>query len=100
MACHGEKGPGGAEVSAAEAWRIFAKDHEGAALAHDFHERLKARGVWVWKDGAIEDVLETSKREKGWITKLEQDLAVMEPTVFRSKYPAVGEFLNWVRSGV
>ena len=84
--------------SAAKAWRLFAQDADGAAIADAQHEKLKVCGVWIWKEGTIEDVLGIAEKGEEVIQQLEQDLPKLTSTQLAAQYPAMVQFLSWLKN--
>jgi predicted ATP-dependent endonuclease of OLD family len=82
--------------TAAKVWALFAKDAEGAKITTDQHTKLKAHGVWVWREGTFEDVLGVSDKGEAAIQAIEQDLPKLKAADLKAKFPAVAEFLDWL----
>lgn len=82
--------------TAAKAWALFAKDGEGKKITEALHIKLRARGIWVWKEGTIEDVLGVSDKGEDAIESFEQGLASMDAELLRKQYPSMREFFGWV----
>ncbi|MCR6655061.1 MAG: hypothetical protein NVV63_04430 [Opitutus sp.] len=83
--------------TAAKIWRLFAQDTDGAKLAAAQHEKLKALGVWVWREGTIEDVLGIADKGEDVIQQLEQELPKLTADQLVGMYPTMIEFLDWLR---
>jgi hypothetical protein len=84
--------------TAADAWAVFALDPDGAALASRQHENLKKLGIWVWKEGTIEDALGVSGKGEAAIQALEHSLASCRGPDIRAQYPSIAEYLDWLVS--
>lgn len=82
--------------TAAKVWRLFSQDPEGTKIVSEQHVKLKTRGVWVWRDGTIEDVLNVSDKGEDIIQELEQEIPHNRANDLMTKYPTVAEFLNWL----
>lgn len=82
--------------TAADAWALFAKDADGAKIAAAEHAKLRAYGIWVWKEGTIEDALGINDKGEEAIQTVEQGLAAMKRADVRTSYPSVAEFLDWL----
>ncbi len=84
--------------TAADAWALFALDSDGAALASRQHESLKKLGIWVWKQGTIEDALGVSDKGEKAIQALEHSLASYKGPDVEAQYPAIAQYLDWLVS--
>lgn len=82
--------------TAAKVWRLFSEDQEGAKIASEQHEKLKLHGIWIWKDGTIEDVLGIAEKGEDIIQQLEQELPNLNATGLKEKYPQISGFLDWL----
>lgn len=82
--------------TAAKVWRLFAQDSAGATIAAAQHKKLKKHGVWVWKEGTIEDVLSIADKGEEVIQQLEQDLPKLSAAQLAAQYPSMAEFLVWL----
>lgn len=82
--------------TAAKVWRIFSQDAEGAKIASAQHEKLKPHGVWIWKEGTIEDVLGIADKGAECIQQLEHELPKLTAADLAAKYPVIAQFLNWL----
>ena len=82
--------------TAAKVWRLFSEDPEGAKIAWEQHEKLKCHGIWIWKEGTIEDVLGIVGKGEDVIQQLEQDLPTLDALSVAARFPAVAEFLGWL----
>jgi putative ATP-dependent endonuclease of OLD family len=82
--------------TAAKIWRLFAQDTDGAKIAATQHDKLKAVGVWVWREGTIEDVLGIADKGEDVIQQLEHELPKLTATQLAAKFPAMVQFLNWL----
>ncbi|NIF83528.1 AAA family ATPase [Comamonas sp. Tr-654] len=59
--------PKSGNVSASDAFEMVAKDPNAVTHIHNIHQKLKAKGIWVWTVGAIETPLGLKgKTEKSW----------------------------------
>lgn len=67
-----------------------------ARLAAAEHAKLRKYGIWVWKEGTIEDALAVSDKGEEAIQTLEQALAALTTADVRSSYPSVADFLEWL----
>lgn len=84
--------------TAAKVWALFAKDAEGAKIVAVEHTKLLAHGVWVWKEGTMEDVLGVSGKDEEALQALEQDLPKLKGADLKAKFPTIGKFLDWLTS--
>jgi putative ATP-dependent endonuclease of OLD family len=82
--------------TAAAAWALFAKDPDGAKIAAAEHAKLRAYGIWVWKEGTIEDAFGISDKGEEAIQTVEQGLAALTKTDVKANYPSVVEFFDWL----
>jgi putative ATP-dependent endonuclease of OLD family len=82
--------------TAAKVWRLFATDKDGAEIVSDQHEKLKKHGVWIWKEGTIEDVIGISEKGEAAVQKLEQEIPTHTPMDLEKKYPSIVLFLKWL----
>ena len=84
-------------ISAATTWSTFAADAEGAPIALECHDDLKARNVWAWPVGCIEDVLgEKDKGEEAIIIQ-EERLRVMAAEDIVRQMPTFKTCFDWIR---
>ena len=81
---------------AAKVWRLFSEDSEGAKITSEQHEKLKGHGIWIWKEGTIEDTLGIMDKGEDVIQQLEQDLPTLDAPSMGVRFPAVAEFLGWL----
>ena len=86
----------GTKWAAAETWSLFAKDKEAVKIAEARHEAFKKNGVWIWKQGTIEDVLGVSDKGEEAIQAMEEQLQKLTKAEIQTKYPAIAEFLDWL----
>lgn len=88
----------GSQVSASDAWAFMAADGAGGMIAESVHSALKARSIWVWKQGSVEDVIGYS--DKGEDAIIEQENRLRKMTVEEVKFtmPEVVSCLEWIRS--
>lgn len=84
--------------TAAAAWALFAKDADGAIIAASQHAKLRGYGIWVWKEGTLEDVLGVSDKGEEAIQALEQDAPSHKGAALKAKYPGIAEFLDWLKN--
>jgi hypothetical protein len=82
--------------TAADAWALFARDADGAKIAAAEHKKLKAHGIWVWKEGTIEDALGLSDKGEEAIQAAEQTIATMSKADVKANYPSVADFFDWL----
>jgi putative ATP-dependent endonuclease of OLD family len=82
--------------TAAAAWALFAKDPRGAKIASEQHEILKAHGIWIWKNGSIEDVLGVANKGEEIIRDMELELPKLKAADFKMQFPEVADFLDWI----
>lgn len=82
--------------SASKVWRLFAQDQEGAAIVTVQHEKLKAHGIWIWKEGTIEDVLGITDKGEDIIQKLEQEIPTYSAAALAINHSVIVEFLEWL----
>ncbi|UHL63511.1 AAA family ATPase [Paralcaligenes sp. KSB-10] len=81
---------------AADTWAIFAADPEGAEISTNLHDTLRARNLWLWKVGCIENV--TNHLEKGEEAILAQELAIesMDAQALEAAMPEIGRCFDWL----
>jgi hypothetical protein len=82
--------------TAAKVWRLFSEDADGAKIASEQHEKLKLHGIWIWKDGTIEDVLGIAEKGEDIIQQLEQEFPKLNASGLKGKYPQISCFLDWL----
>jgi hypothetical protein len=80
---------------AARGWALFAQDAEGSKIVLEQHEKLKASGVWIWREGTIEDVLGLVDKGEEVLYLTEQNLRSLSATDLRANYPSVAVFWDW-----
>jgi putative ATP-dependent endonuclease of OLD family len=79
-------------------WEAFARDTEGASLVGQVHDELLAQGIWMWRVGAVEDVLHIAGKGELVIEQQEQVLGAMSSADVRSKFPELAECFQWLNS--
>ncbi|MER1939892.1 AAA family ATPase [Castellaniella sp. FW104-16D08] len=81
---------------AADTWAIFAADPEGAEIATNLHDTLRAHSLWLWKVGCIENV--SGHPEKGEEAILAQELAIgsMDARAIKADMPEIGCCFDWL----
>lgn len=90
------KGTG--DLTASEAWAIFADDVDGKQVVHRVHEQLKDKGVWVWPVGSLEDVTGHKSKGEDAILDQEEKIRRMEPDDLDSEMPLLRQCLSWIQS--
>jgi len=81
---------------ATDVWGLFAKDGDGGKIVAAQHEKLRAHGIWIWKEGTIEDVLGLADKGEEVIQDLEQSFSKLNAANLKSKHPSIVEFLDWL----
>lgn len=84
--------------TAAKVWGLFAQEKEGSAIALSQHEKLKAHGVWIWKEGTIEDVLGITDKGEEVIQRLAQELPKLTAGELAARFPSIAQFFAWLES--
>lgn len=83
---------------AADAWAIFATDHEGKILAKKVQEDLKAHRIWAWSEGCIEQVTGQENKGEDAIIEQEQLLQDIHSSDLEREMPAFKACFDWIRS--
>jgi hypothetical protein len=83
---------------AADAWAQFAKDGEGESIALVTHDALKAKQVWIWPVGCIEQVTGTAGKGEDAIIEQEAQLRKMSAEDIEKSMPAFKACFEWIRS--
>lgn len=82
--------------TSAAAWALFAKDDDGVQIVADEHARLRKYGIWVWKEGTIEDALGIADKGEEVIQCVEQALAALSSDDLKARHPSVVDFFEWL----
>lgn len=84
--------------SAADVWACFAGDDEGRALAIESHTQLKAKGVWVWVQGCIEQITGAQRKGEKAILDQERSLSAKSALAIEEQMPAFKQCFDWIRN--
>lgn len=84
--------------SAADTWALFAAHEDGIPLAEAAHEKLKDKGIWIWSNGTIEDVLGITEKGEDAIIEQEERLNGIPGDEIDKDMPIFRQALDWVRS--
>ena len=84
---------------AATVWACLAADVEGKKAVKATHAALREKGVWVWPQGAIEQVTHADTYAKGEdaIIKQEKKLLEMGSEEITDTMPAFQACFEWIR---
>ncbi|MBK9497780.1 MAG: AAA family ATPase [Leptospiraceae bacterium] len=87
------------DIDAEAAWGLFANDGEGKKIVTKVHNELKEKKIWVWKEGSIEQVINSSneKGEKGIIENENIIVQMKKNEIIKSMKP-VKDFFDWLLS--
>ena len=83
--------------SAAEVWALFADDEEGGTIAIQSHEALKAKHVWAWPQGCIEQITGAAAKGEHAIIEQEEQLRTLSATEVEQQMPAFKACFDWIR---
>jgi putative ATP-dependent endonuclease of the OLD family len=84
--------------SASDVWSCFAEDQEGQLIAEQSHEALKKAGVWIWKNGCIEDVIGILDKGESAIIEQELRLRGLSADEIEQNMPSLKACFEWIVS--
>lgn len=87
------------KAPASRTWARFAAVPESHPVVSSLAEELKELGVWMWKEGTIEDVLDIATKGEDAIQEMEAYIVQTDADAIRSTYPALCDYYDWVRAG-
>lgn len=87
-------------MSAAQGFAMMAAIPEAEQPLRSIHLKLRRRGIWVWRFGAIEEHLGLEgKNEKVWSSFIEK-IKTKEPEMFIPHYEDLETLCQWILEGV
>ncbi len=86
-------------IPASEAYVMMARMPEAREPLHRIHEKLAAKGIWVWERGAIEQHLGLEgKNERSWHQFVER-VHHEDPHRFLPDYEDIERLCDWIIAG-
>ena len=87
-------------MSAAQGFALMAQDPEAELPLRSIHLKLRKRGIWVWRYGAIEEHLGLEgKTEKIWSAFIDK-IRYKEPRKFIPHYEDLEALCAWILEGM
>lgn len=80
----------------ADIWHKVSTSNDGVPLALSAHRSCLSQGVWIWKCGTIEDVMNVSAKGEKAIISHESMIANMSKEDLIQQMPELVEMLEWV----
>ena len=82
---------------AADTWAVWAQDVEGKKIASAVHNELKAMGIWVWRNGSIEQVTQYDQKGEDAIIEQEMELRELDAAAIDLKMPEFKKCFEWIK---
>lgn len=87
-------------VSASDAYAMLAQMPESQHAIDNLHKKLRQKGIWVWKLGAIEQHLGLSgKNEHVWSTFIERLRRSHKPEREVPDWKGICDMVSWIQEG-
>ncbi|MCH7727814.1 MAG: AAA family ATPase [Planctomycetes bacterium] len=83
-------------LTASEAFAEFAKDTDGKPIVESLHGKLRTRGIWLWKKGAIEHHLGVESKSEATWASYRARLNSEKPEDVIGDIDSINDFLDWL----
>lgn len=85
-------------VPAARAFELLSEEPDAIPHIDSLHDKMKQRGVWLWKKGAIEAHIGTSsKDERAWAS-FKRDVTENGLQATCPEYRSIEALIHWIRN--
>ncbi|MGZ8892175.1 MAG: ATP-dependent nuclease, partial [Halobacteriota archaeon] len=85
-------------VTAAAAFELLASEATAIPHIENLHNKMKIKGIWLWKKGAIEaHIGTTSKDERAW-ARFKRDVNLSGLQAICTEYQSVVDLVAWIRN--